>query len=147
MVLSRQCLRVMGFNDNWVDMVWRLISNIWYSININSARKGFFNSYRGLRQGNPLSPSLFIIRADMLSRMMNNLANNDDFIPYFMDKGPIITHLSYADNTMLFISGDLESIRLMMRNLATYEQASGQVNFLSSTLLRTHCKSMSWKGK
>lgn len=74
-------LRQYGFNESWVDSVWRLISNVWYSININGAKHGFFNSTRGIKQGDPLSPSLFVIGVELLSRMMNNL-NQTSFIPY-----------------------------------------------------------------
>lgn len=49
-------LRKCGFDENWIDIILRLISNIWYSININDSRHGFFISTRGLRKGDPLSP-------------------------------------------------------------------------------------------
>ncbi|XP_070011148.1 uncharacterized protein [Nicotiana sylvestris] len=121
-------LRAMGFGEGWIDIIWRLVSNIWYSININGTRSGFFNSSRGLRQGDPLSPSLFVICAELLSRLMNKLPENADIRLYAVDKhSPMITHLSYADDTILFTSGDLESIRLKMINLKIYEETSGQL--------------------
>nr|XP_009591417.1 uncharacterized protein LOC104088448 [Nicotiana tomentosiformis] len=121
-------LRAMGFGEGWIDMIWILVSNIWYSININGTRSDFFNSSRGLRQGDPLCPSLFVICAERLSRLMNKLLENADFRPYTVDKhSPMITHLSYADDTILFTSRNLESIRLMMLNLKIYEETSGQL--------------------
>lgn len=97
-------MRHLGFYEFWINMVFRLISNKWYSININSIRHGFFKSSRGLKQGDPLSPSLFIIGAELLSRMLDHLPM-DNFIPFCIDTGsPIITHLSYTDDTILFSS-------------------------------------------
>lgn len=58
----------MGFSDYRISMIWKLMINIWYSININGRRYRFFKSNRGIKQGNPLSPSLFVISAELLSR-------------------------------------------------------------------------------
>nr|XP_016513060.1 PREDICTED: uncharacterized protein LOC107830090 [Nicotiana tabacum] len=63
----------------------------------------------------------------LLSTLMNKLPENADFRLYTVDKpSPVITHLSYVDDTILFTSGDLESIRLMMLNLKIYEETFGQ---------------------
>jgi len=42
-------LKKFGFSDKWVDMIRRLISNVWYSVIINGVRRGFFPSTRGLK--------------------------------------------------------------------------------------------------
>ncbi|XP_059310656.1 uncharacterized protein LOC132062015 [Lycium ferocissimum] len=100
-------LKKFGFSDKWINMIWRVIANNWYSININGTRHGFFKSSRGLNQGDPISPSLFIICAEVLSSNLENLVLNN-FVPFSYDPmGPIITHLSYADDTILFTSGIL----------------------------------------
>jgi len=47
-------LRRMGFDEIFIDMVWRIMANNWYSIIVNGKRHGFFQSTRGLKQGDPL---------------------------------------------------------------------------------------------
>nr|XP_016460145.1 PREDICTED: uncharacterized protein LOC107783655 [Nicotiana tabacum] len=75
----------------------------------------------------PLSPSLFVIGVELLSNMMDKL-KNENFIPFFVDHGsPLITHLTYADDTILFSSGDLLSISMIIRKLENCEQVSGQM--------------------
>nr|XP_009608741.1 uncharacterized protein LOC104102667 [Nicotiana tomentosiformis] len=113
-----------GFSEPWIE-VWRLISNVSYSINLNGSRQGFFKSTRGIKQGGPLPLSLFVIGAELLSRLMNNLYGNG-FILYSAERrGPLITHMCYADDT-IFSSADPTSLKRMMTNLELYERISGQ---------------------
>nr|XP_009786496.1 PREDICTED: uncharacterized protein LOC104234597 [Nicotiana sylvestris] len=51
-------MRKFGFSENWIDIIWRLVSNVWYYIIINGSGKGFFTSSQDLKQGDHLSPSL-----------------------------------------------------------------------------------------
>lgn len=107
-------------------MIWRIISNVWYSININGTRYDFFNSTRGLRQGDPLSSSLFLIGVELLTKLLDSL-NQFDFIPYSIDiNSPTISHLCYAEDTILFSSGDPNSLKIMMEKLDIHEEVSGQ---------------------
>lgn len=100
-------MKKMGFPRVWIDCVWRLISNCWFNIMINGRVNGFFKSTQGLRQGDPLSPGLFILAVDALSRSLKDLFNVQDFKPIKMPKsGPNINHLSFADDIGLFCSGD-----------------------------------------
>ncbi|XP_060200410.1 uncharacterized protein LOC132628664 [Lycium barbarum] len=86
----------------------RHVSNNWYSIVLNGTGNGFFKSNRGLRQGDPLSPALFIICAELISSMLNNLVLDENFTGYYRPKkGSIITHLAFADDIILFTSGQM----------------------------------------
>ncbi|XP_019266837.1 PREDICTED: uncharacterized protein LOC109244235 [Nicotiana attenuata] len=117
----------MGFSEGWIRSIWMLMSNVWYSININGTRHGFFKSSRGIKQGDPLSPSLFVLEAELLSGIMDNLFNIG-CIPYSVDKkSPRITHLCYADDTILFSSCDLFSFHFVMNELHEYEKISEQM--------------------
>ncbi|XP_075095058.1 uncharacterized protein LOC142173378 [Nicotiana tabacum] len=120
-------MRKFDFSEAWIDIIWRLVSDVWYSIMINGSRKGLFTSSQGLKQGDPLSPSLFIIGAEVLSRSLNKLATHNNFTPFFMDqRGPIITHLAYADDIMIFTGGDKNSIKCIKSRIRRYEKVSGQ---------------------
>ncbi|XP_055835240.1 uncharacterized protein LOC129903721 [Solanum dulcamara] len=121
-------LRKMGFGEGFIDMVWRIMSHNWYSIIINGSRHGFFHFTRGLKQGDPLSPFLFILGAEVLSRLLNNLHHHPNYQGFFMAKrGPKINHLSFADDVIIFSSGRAQTLQLIMETLHTYESTSGQL--------------------
>lgn len=108
-------------------MTCRLLTNNWYSFNINGGKYCFFKSRRGIKQEDPLSPSLVIICAELLSRLMEQLKDKS-LIPYTVNGGcPIITQLSYVDATILFSFGDPLSLISMMVKLAPYGDCSGQL--------------------
>lgn len=74
-------MRRMGFCEIWIDMIFRHVSSNWYSLLINGNRHDFFKSERGLIQGDPISPSLFVICAEFLSLKLNDLNNNPLVLP------------------------------------------------------------------
>lgn len=119
-------LEKMGFDAEILDMVWRLIANNWYSISINGQAHGFFHSTRGVKQGDPLSPTFFILSAEVLSRALNQLFNNHEYksygLPKWSDKS---NHLSYADDIIIFAAVDRKSLQLIMEVLKKYEEQSG----------------------
>ncbi|XP_060177905.1 uncharacterized protein LOC132607846 [Lycium barbarum] len=73
--------KVMGkmrFSPFFIDLIWRLLANNWYSVLLNGQAYGFFHSTRGVKQGDPLSPAFFIIAAEVLSRALNSLFDQSD---------------------------------------------------------------------
>lgn len=105
-------LRKIGFAKHWIDIIWRLISDVWYSSVINGSRKGFFTYSQGIK----LFHHLFIIVAEVLSRSLNQLQHNPNFTPFYMNhRSPQINHLVYADDIVIFSGGNNKSVRLIMK--------------------------------
>lgn len=72
-------LRKVGFSEMMIGMVYILVENNWYSVFLNGQPNGFFQSTRGFKQGDPLSPTLFIIAAELMSRALKSLMLTKDF--------------------------------------------------------------------
>ncbi|XP_019167180.1 PREDICTED: uncharacterized protein LOC109162927 [Ipomoea nil] len=127
-------MRRLGFSEVWIDMVFRGVSNVWYSVIVNGIKEGFFTSSRGLRQGDPLSPTLFVIAAEVLSVYLAR--GYDDYtVPRFTQPSgtPHIHHLAYANDVIIFCTARLGEITKVISALKDYEEISGQlVSFQNS---------------
>lgn len=65
----------MGFDSRWIDLVMKCVSSVSFSIILNGNHGSYFNPSRRLRQGDPISPYLFLLVSDALSRNITNAAN------------------------------------------------------------------------
>ena len=117
----------MGFPEAWVSLIERSISQCWFSIIINGAPTGFIRSTRGLWQGDPISPALFMVAADYLSRALDELIlwKKDMLFRTTLHCSPI-SHLAYADDILIFTQASSRAIRRLKRCLNNYEKTSGQ---------------------
>ncbi|XP_059292446.1 uncharacterized protein LOC132045892 [Lycium ferocissimum] len=75
-------LQKMLFGTQLNEMIWRLIVNNWYSILFNGQSTGFFHSTKGVKPGDPLSPALFILSAEVLNRALNALFDCSSYVGY-----------------------------------------------------------------
>jgi len=104
------------------------ITTISYSFLLNGAAQGSVLPMRGLRQGDPLSPYIFILCSEVLSGLCKK-AQQDGKLPGLrVAKGsPRLNHLLFADDTMFFTRSDPKSCRALLLILQRYEAASVQM--------------------
>lgn len=104
----------MDFGDKWRRWIRFCISSVRYSILVNDNPCGFFGSSRGLRQGVPLSPSLFILVMEALSRMMDKAVMGGylkGFNAMIVGVGTVlVSHLLFADDTLVCCDADMNQL-------------------------------------
>ena len=117
----------MSFHTKWVDIMMRYVQTVTYSIKIIGKPRGNITLTRGLRQGDPLSPSLFLICAEGLLELLKKLIELGTL------KGvatcvrePDISHLLFVDDSLILCWATEEECSTLIAILEEYEQASGQ---------------------
>ena len=108
-------------------MISRCLANQNFSICINGVRYGYFPNSRGLRQGDPLSPSLFILAQEVLSRGLRDIFQKQMASHYHIGRGTLmVSHLLFADDTLVFLRGKKNSVLKVLKFIGVYETCSGQ---------------------
>lgn len=95
-----------------------------FAIAINRSTHGLITGKRGLRQRDPLSPALFLLCIEYFSRLLTICTNNPDFRFHPKRKGQRITHLTFADDLLLFSRGDIESVKILVEVLNEFSATS-----------------------
>ena len=99
-----------------------------YYILINGEPQGMIVPTRELRQGDPLSPYLFLFCAEGLNALLRRAADVGQIHGFFISRrGPKLTHLFFADDCLLFCRSTLAECDKIKELLAVYEAASGQM--------------------
>uniref|UniRef100_A0A2N9HI63 Reverse transcriptase domain-containing protein n=1 Tax=Fagus sylvatica TaxID=28930 RepID=A0A2N9HI63_FAGSY len=121
-------LENFGFPDIFVNWIMECISSVSFSILINGGKSNFFTPTRGLRQGDPLSPYLFILCQEVLSRIIEREHATGSIQGVKMNVGgPSFTNVMYADDIMLFAKASRREAAALNTCLEKYCDWSGQL--------------------
>ena len=103
MEFYRKNYECMSFHEKWINIIMQCISTISYSMLVNGVAYGSIIPSRGLRQGDPLSPYLFLLCANGFSSLISDAAGNKMLGGISICRGcPMITHLFFTDDSLLF---------------------------------------------
>lgn len=130
-----QILHCLGFSERWIGWINAIFLSVRMSVLINGSPSNEFNSSRGLRQGDPLSPLLFNIVAELLNLLLGKAAQIGLIKGINLGSGPTITHQQYADDTIIFIENSSHSCKGIKIVLTLFEVLSGlSINYQKSSL-------------
>lgn len=126
----------MEFQAYWVSLIMECITMVPYSILVNGEPKAMIYPMRGIRQGDPLSPYLFVFCAEGFNGILKQAADAGEIQGFSTcRKGPKLTHLFFVDDCFLFCKLTLEECEKIQELLVVYESASRQmVNKEKTTL-------------
>jgi len=133
-------LRRCGFGERWCSWIAHCISSMRFSVLVNGTPSGFFSSSRGIRQGDPLSPLLFVIVMEAFSKLLS-ITILRGFLSGFSvgsdSNGVVnISHLLFADDTLVFCGANSDYLLYLHMLLLSFEAVSGlKINLDKSVLV------------
>lgn len=118
----------MGFDRVWIRWIMACVTTVSFSVLLNGNSHGYIRPERGIRQGDPLSPFLFIMCAEALVSCLNSseVAGRLNGIK-LSASCPSVHHLLFADDSLLLCKANLEEAQEILDCLRLYGEASGQV--------------------
>jgi hypothetical protein len=121
-------MKRLGFHDNFVDLLMACVLSVKYKIRFNNQETESFTPSRGLRQGDPLSPYLFLVCAEGLSSL---LAHREEVRGIegvrVCRNAPSVSHLLFADDSLIFMKADMINATSLRHVLDQYYASSGQM--------------------
>ncbi|GAB2298359.1 hypothetical protein Dimus_038529 [Dionaea muscipula] len=129
-------MRLMGFGDKWIRWIEACVTSANFSVLINGSPTKLVHMEKGICQGDPLSPFLFIIAAEGLNWLFKRARELGLINGILLGSGDLrLTHLQFADDTILFCADDMIEIQNVKMILKCFELMSGlRVNFHKSVV-------------
>uniref|UniRef100_A0A2N9F2D7 Reverse transcriptase domain-containing protein n=1 Tax=Fagus sylvatica TaxID=28930 RepID=A0A2N9F2D7_FAGSY len=130
----------MGFGTKWQCWIRACISTVRYSVLINGSPAGFFGSSRGLRQGDPLSPLLFLLVMEILSKILKKVEDSGLIRGFQASRSGVpglsISHILFADDTMIMCDADPVQLMYLRLAMTCFEASTGlRVNLGKSEIV------------
>jgi hypothetical protein len=137
-----EAMRKFGFAEQWIKWIMACVKTVRYSVRFNGKLLERFIPTRGLRQGDPLSPYLFLFVGESLSALLKHQINSNLIEELkICRKSPGISHLLFADDSLLFFRATPEQATCVNVVLRDYERGTGQLLSPAkcSIMLGQHC--------
>jgi hypothetical protein len=130
-------LHRFGFCNKWIEWIRACVFAGNLSVLVNGSPTPEINIQRGLKQGDPLAPFLFLLVVEGFSGVMRNAVNKNLFKGFSFSRAPVvISHLQYADDTLCIGEASVSNLWTLKAILRGFELASGlKVNFWKSGLI------------
>ncbi|CAA7053604.1 unnamed protein product [Microthlaspi erraticum] len=93
----------------------------------NGEKTEAFTPSRGLRQGDPISPYLFVLCMESLCHLIEHSVDSKEWKPISLSRGgPKLSHICFADDLILFAEASVSQVQVIRKVLETFCSASGQ---------------------
>ncbi|KAL9682468.1 hypothetical protein QQ045_014267 [Rhodiola kirilowii] len=156
-IFLEKIMRRLGFGETWIRWVLKCVTTVTYRVKFNDCLTDVIVPSRGLRQGDPISPYLFILCMELLDSKISEGVSRGQMSGIKISRSaPAVSHLFFADDYILFLKADDSQATNLRRIIGSYEAISGQrVNYRKSKLYSVEIdivekvwrKTMDWKHK
>nr|KYP46734.1 Retrovirus-related Pol polyprotein LINE-1 [Cajanus cajan] len=123
----KDTLMDIGLPLHFVDIVWACITSPRFRMLWNGEALEEFKPTRGIRQGDPLSPYLFVLCMERLFHLITAAIETHHWKPVKLSRdGPPLSHLAFADDLVLFAEASLDQVEIIQSCLNHFSASSGQ---------------------
>lgn len=120
-----QVLEAADFPPIFSNWIMQCLTTTSFSINVNGELCGYFKGRRGLHQGDPLSPPLFLLAMEIFANLLSVKYEADAIGYHPLGRNPKISHLDFSDDIMLFFDGKDSSLQEITYTLDRFQLLSG----------------------
>ncbi|XP_025702516.1 uncharacterized protein [Arachis hypogaea] len=122
----KECLVDFRLEEQLLKVIMNCISTASYNALWNGGKTDFFKPSRGIRQGDPISPYLFVIAIDRLSHLIEDLVEKGVWNPITVGRqGPPISHLLFVDDLLVFGEATEKQMKVILESIKAFCVASG----------------------
>ncbi|XP_028097184.1 uncharacterized protein LOC114297036 [Camellia sinensis] len=143
-------LKAMAFPPTMISWTKACMTSPSFSVCINGSLHGYFKGARGLRQGDPMSPYLFVLAMEILARIFGEKSNHPLFKFHWRCEKSKIVNLCFADDLIIFSRGDVptvywSSLFILPKRVIREIEGILRAFFWSGTDLKKHSAKIAWE--
>ena len=117
----------MGFEEKWISLIMMCVTTTSFLVLINGEPRGTITPSKGLRQGDPISPYLFLLFVEGLTALLRKKEAVGLIRGLVVSRlAPSISHIFFVDDCIIFCRATMEECRQVATVLEVYEKESGQ---------------------
>ncbi|CAK8579589.1 unnamed protein product [Lathyrus sativus] len=120
-------MKEMGFPNKFIHWIMLGITTVSYRFNIMGEYTDILQAKRGIRQGDPLSPMLFVLIMEYMNRLLMKMQRDPNFNYHAKCEKLKITNLTFADDVLLFCRGDEISLHMILQTFRAFSISTGLI--------------------